>query len=109
MKERLALICVAAAAASGAGAVLPALGDGAANARAEAGENLPLKAREVAIFRAAFSGVPRASCVRRPTFMVCGDSATYHVTLRRVDACLLRIESGRYGDLPTRTRWVEGC
>jgi hypothetical protein len=77
--------------------------------RGTAENQLPLRARDVTIFQAAFSGVPRATCVRRTYVVVCGDQATYHVAMKRVQACLVKVESGRYGALPTKTRWIEGC
>jgi hypothetical protein len=76
---------------------------------ASAGNSLPLRARDTAIFRTALSGVPKAKCSASRFNIVCGDSKTYYVSMRREQRCLLHIESGRYGELPTRSRWVEGC
>jgi hypothetical protein len=92
----------------GLAAAVPA-STGSAVRRGTAENQLPLRTRDVAIFQGAFSGVPRATCVRRTYVVVCGDRATYHVAMKRVQRCLVKVESGRYGALPTRTRWIEGC
>jgi hypothetical protein len=86
-----------------------AFGQVGASERSPTGSQRPLVVRDAAIFRAAFSGVPRATCVSRRSVVVCGDRATYYVDLKRPQACLLQAHSGRYGQLPTRTRWVRGC
>jgi hypothetical protein len=82
---------------------------GRASRQGSSENQLPLRARDVAIFQAAFSGVPRAKCVRDTYLVVCGDKATYHVAMKRVQPCLVKVESGRFGVLPTMTRWIEGC
>jgi hypothetical protein len=76
---------------------------------ASAASPWPLRTRDAALFRAAFSGVPGAGCASTKWVIVCGDHATYFVDMKRVQRCLVKVTSGRYAGNPTRVRYVRGC